>query len=173
MAANRQELSGSQRNLSLSMEDIVNECKTFFFAGHETTATLMTWTIMLLAINPEWQEKTREEVLLVCGRESPTHDSLQNLKIVGMVLNEALRLYPPIPVLAREASKTLQVGGLSIPSKTFVFLPTSFALMEARAILAMMLQRFRFSLSPGYKHCPTLFITLQPQHGMQIIFEKL
>ncbi|KAI5057311.1 hypothetical protein GOP47_0027326 [Adiantum capillus-veneris] len=222
MAANRKELQGSQKNLSLSMREIVDECKTFFFAGHETTATLLTWTTMLLASNPEWQEKTREEVLLVCGREAPTHQSLHNLKIVGMVLHEALRLYPPGVILLRQASKEIKLGSITVPRKTILlmllidihcdpqlwgpdalifnpqrfaggistacktplaFFPFSmgpriclgqnFALLEARAILAMMLQRFRFSLSPGYKHSPVSVITVQPQHGMQIIFEKL
>ena len=48
-----------------------------------------------------------------------------------------------------------------------------FALLEARATLAMMLRRFRFSLSPGYRHAPVSVITIQPQYGMQIIVEKL
>ena len=48
----------------------------------------------------------------------------------------------------------------------------NFALLEARIILALMLQRFRFSLSQGYKHSP-FNVMIQPAHGMQIIFEKL
>ncbi|KAI5057561.1 hypothetical protein GOP47_0027576 [Adiantum capillus-veneris] len=222
MAANRKELSGSQKNLSLSMKEIVDECKTFFFAGHETTASLMTWTTMLLAMNPEWQERAREEVFHVLSKESPTYNLLNSLKIVGMVLNESLRLYPPGSIIIRETVKNMTLGSLTIPANTllmisvislhcdpafwgkgvldfnpqrfaegvgsacetpFAFLPFSmgprnclgqnFAMVEARAILAMMLQRFRFSLSPGYTHCPTTVLTLQPQHGMQIIFEKL
>lgn len=222
MAANRKELLGTQKNLSLSMQEIVDECKTFFFAGHETTATLLTWTTMLLAINPEWQEKTREEVLHVCGKQSPTYESLYNLKLVGMVLNEGLRLYPPGAFMIRETTKKMTLGSISVPPKTILLIPIiglhhdpalwgrdaqdfnpqrftdgianacrtplaffpfsmgprnclgqNFALLEARAILALMLQRFRFSLSPAYKHSPMLVITLQPQHGMQIIFEKL
>ncbi|MCO5582365.1 hypothetical protein L7F22_036259 [Adiantum nelumboides] len=222
LAANRKELLGSQKKLSLSMKEIVDECKTFFLAGHETTASLMTWATMLLAISPDWQERAREEVLHVLSKEAPTYNVFQNLKIVGMVLNESLRLYPPGSLIVRETVKKMALGSLSIPAKTllmisviglhcdpaywgedslnfnpqrfadgvgsasespFAFVPFSmgprncvgqnFAMTEARAILAMMLQRFRFSLSPGYTHSPTTVLTLQPQYGMQIIFEKL
>lgn len=222
MSANRKELLGTQKNLSLSMQEIVDECKTFFFAGHETTATLLTWTTMLLAINPEWQERTREEVLHLCGKQTPTYESLYNLKLVGMVLNEGLRLYPPGAMITRETTKKMTMGSICVPPKAILLIPIidlhhdtdlwgrdaldfnpqrfadgianacrtplaffpfsmgprncvgqNFALLEARAILTLMLQRFRFSLSPAYKHSPMLAFTLQPQHGMQIIFEKL
>ncbi|KAI5057756.1 hypothetical protein GOP47_0027771 [Adiantum capillus-veneris] len=222
MAANRKELSGTQKKLSLTMKEIVDECKTFFFAGHETTASLMTWATMLLAINPEWQERAREEVLCVLNKEPLTYNLLHSLKIVGMVLNESLRLYPPGSLIIRETKKKMILGSLSIPANTLLMIPIislqcdpkywgkdasdfnpqrfvdgvgsacetpsaflpfsmgprnclgqNFAMVEARAILAMMLERFRFSLSPGYSHCPTTILTLQPQHGMQIIFEKL
>lgn len=66
------------------MQEVVDECKTFFLAGHETTASLMTWTIMLLATYSDWQEKAREEVLRVCGsKEAPTYELLHSLKVVS------------------------------------------------------------------------------------------
>jgi hypothetical protein len=86
LAANRKELRGTRKDLSLSMRSIVDECKLFFFAGHETTATLLTWTAMLLSIYPEWQEKARNEVLLhVSADESHlnSYESLHSLKIVS------------------------------------------------------------------------------------------
>ena len=68
----------------LTMQQLVDECKTFFFAGHETTSTLLTWTFLLLAINPEWQERARNEVLTVCGSaEPPTSESINQLKVVS------------------------------------------------------------------------------------------
>lgn len=68
---------------SLNLQLIMDECKTFFFAGHETTALLLTWTVMLLASNPIWQEKVREEVKQVCtnGGE-PSVDQLSKLTLV-------------------------------------------------------------------------------------------
>lgn len=49
----------------------------------------------------------------------------------------------------------------------------NFALMEAKIVLSMILQRFRFRLSPGYKHAPSVVLTLQPEYGVQIIFENI
>lgn len=52
---------------ALTTKELVDECKTFFFAGHETTALSLTWTLLLLAVHPEWQEELREEIKLVVG----------------------------------------------------------------------------------------------------------
>ncbi|KAE8662387.1 Cytokinin hydroxylase [Hibiscus syriacus] len=51
----------------LNMQLIMDECKTFFFAGHETTALLVTWTVMLLATNPAWQDKVRAQLQQLCN----------------------------------------------------------------------------------------------------------
>lgn len=66
---------------SLSMDEIVDECKTFFLAGHETTSLLLTWTVFLLSVYPEWQERLRNEVLRECGTDQcPDANSLGKLK---------------------------------------------------------------------------------------------
>ena len=74
-----------QDELALTMDEIIDECKTFFFAGHETTSHLLTWTMFLLSLYPEWQERLREEVLRECGRENPTADMLGKLKEVSWI----------------------------------------------------------------------------------------
>jgi len=66
--------------LSLSMEEIIHECKLFFFAGHENTALLLTWSVYLLSIYPEWQERLRKEVFREFGREAPNPNALNKLK---------------------------------------------------------------------------------------------
>lgn len=75
---------------SLNFQLIMDECKTFFFAGHETTALLLTWTIMLLASNPSWQDKVRSEVRHVCNNATPSIDHLSKLNLV--------RTYIPIHI---------------------------------------------------------------------------
>jgi cytochrome P450 len=51
----------------LSLQALVDECKTFFLGGSETTSSMLTWTLLLLAEYPEWQECARTEILEVCG----------------------------------------------------------------------------------------------------------
>lgn len=68
---------------TLNLQLVMDECKTFFFAGHETTALLLTWTAMLLASNPHWQDKVRAEVKEVFKGEIPSVDQLSKLTLVS------------------------------------------------------------------------------------------
>lgn len=66
----------------ISVDDIIDECKTFYFAAHETTTNLLSWSVLLLASHPEWQEKARQEVLELYGQETPKTESISRLQIV-------------------------------------------------------------------------------------------
>ncbi|XP_020087253.1 cytochrome P450 734A1 [Ananas comosus] len=108
----------------MGIEEIIDECKTFYFAGKETTANLLTWSVLLLAFHQDWQNKAREEVNQVCSdREFPSADELGNLKIVNMVLKETLRLYPPAVALNRVATRDARIGTLDIPAGTQIYMP--------------------------------------------------
>lgn len=77
--------SPSSSSSNITVHDIVEECKSFFFAGKQTTSNLMTWTTVLLAMHPQWQVQAREEVLRVCGaRGIPTKDDVVKLKTVSL-----------------------------------------------------------------------------------------
>ncbi|KAL0406688.1 UNVERIFIED_CONTAM: cytochrome [Sesamum latifolium] len=102
-------------NVGLSTEDVIEECKLFYFAGSETTSTLLVWTMVLLSKHQDWQVWAREEVLQVFGKKKPTFDGLQQLKTVAMILQEVLRLYPPVPFIARAPTKTVTLGSMTIP----------------------------------------------------------
>lgn len=68
----------------ITVHDIVEECKSFFFAGEQTTSNLLTWTTVLLAMHPNWQVMARDEVLKVCGPcAAPTKDEVSKLKTVN------------------------------------------------------------------------------------------
>jgi len=67
----------------LTAQQLMDECKTFFFAGQDTTALLLAWTLMLLAAYPSWQEMARREILNICVTEVPDAKCAGQLKIVS------------------------------------------------------------------------------------------
>ncbi|KAG5222203.1 cytochrome P450 family protein [Salix suchowensis] len=204
---------------NINLQLIMDECKTFFFAGHETTSLLLTWTIMLLASNPTWQEKVRAEVNEVCNGEAPSIDHLSKFNLLNMVINESLRLYPPATLLPRMAFEDIKLGDLHIPKGLQIWIPVlaihhskeiwgedanefnpdrfaskpfapgrhfipfatgprncigqSFAMMEAKIILAMLISRFSFQISDSYRHAPVVVLTIKPKHGVQVYLKPL
>lgn len=210
--------------LHFTTQQVIDQCKTFFFLGHETVTHLLSWTMMLLALHQEWQEKARAEVVEICGKiGEPNADQLSKMKILGMVLNEALRLYIPVPTFGNRVSReSLQLGPHHLPagqayvilclyihtrkdlwgedanefnpdrfingtskacSHPYGFIPfgigpricigQTFAILEAKAILAIILQRFQFHLSPNYQHAPFITLAMMPKHGLPLILECL
>ncbi|KAM7264137.1 hypothetical protein ACFE04_001820 [Oxalis oulophora] len=135
--------SGSECcNNNVTYNDIVEECKSFFFAGKQTTSNLLTWTTVLLAMHPQWQVLAREEVLRVCGaRDIPTKDDIAKLKMLpvpssklshywaslspglSMIVNESLRLYPPTVATIRRPKIDVELGGYKIPRGTELLIP--------------------------------------------------
>ncbi|KAL5759326.1 hypothetical protein ACOSP7_017851 [Xanthoceras sorbifolium] len=66
----------------ISIEELVDECKTFYIAGQETSSTLLGWTLLLLAIHTDWQEAARKEVIDSFGNKNPHLDGIVKLKTV-------------------------------------------------------------------------------------------
>ncbi|KAL5994359.1 hypothetical protein ACLOJK_024409 [Asimina triloba] len=102
----------------LSTRELVDECKTFFFGGHETTALWVSWTLLLLAQHPEWQTLLREEIMQVTQGQPLDYTVLSKLEKMGWVMNEVLRLYSPAPNVQRQAREEIQVGEVVIPKGT-------------------------------------------------------
>nr|XP_011460595.1 PREDICTED: cytochrome P450 72A15-like isoform X1 [Fragaria vesca subsp. vesca] len=116
--------SSTRSNEMMTIEDVIEECKMFYLAGQETTSSLLTWTMIVLAMHPDWQEKAREEVLRVCGEKEPNFEAIGRLKIVNMILNEVLRLYPPAIASYQHAYKETKVGDIVVPAGVDLNLPT-------------------------------------------------
>ncbi|KAL6294893.1 hypothetical protein ACE6H2_003035 [Prunus campanulata] len=113
----------TNENQRISFDDIVDECKTFYFAGQETTNALLAWTVFLLALHPDWQEEARKEVLQLFGQQTPTLDGISKLKTMSMIINESLRLYPPVVSLNRQVEKDVKLGRLVIPANAELHVP--------------------------------------------------
>nr|XP_009631249.2 cytochrome P450 714C2-like isoform X1 [Nicotiana tomentosiformis] len=94
---------------------IVDNCKNIYLAGYETTAVAATWCLMLLAANPNWQQRIRAEVLQICKGRIPDADMIRKMKQLTMAITESLRLYPPVAVVSREALKEIKFGGINVP----------------------------------------------------------
>lgn len=199
---------------------IVDNLTTFLFAGHETTAKALTWTLYLLARSPQWQDRLRDEVQLAIRSERLGPGTIERLPLTLRVLKEALRLYPPAPVMTRLSTRDRDFAGIHIPKSSLIVIPifvlhrhrrlwndpdrfdpdrflpeteasyprtqfmpfgfgpricigSSFALIEATAILATLLQGARFRWDGRHLPEPVSRVTLRPRGGMPLIVEPL
>jgi cytochrome P450 len=106
---------------AMSDQQLRDEVVTIFSAGHETTALALTWTFYLLSMNPEAEERMREEVATLGGAR-PTLADLSRLGYAARVIKEAMRLFPPAWAISRRAEAEDHIGGYRIPGRAFVLL---------------------------------------------------
>ena len=196
----------------MSPEELVHNMQFFIVAGHETTALALSWALYLLAHNPEWQERVRAQVTArLQGRPAGPQD-LDSMPLVEQVLEEAMRLYPPVGLLARTVVAKDELCGRTVQPNDILFLPiwalhrhemwweqperfdpgrfapesrdklnkyqylpfgagprgcvgADFAMIQARIILATLIQQFRFTAAaPGPR--PVMMMTVRPEPGV-------
>ncbi|QRW09865.1 cytochrome P450 family protein [Ceratobasidium sp. AG-Ba] len=171
------EVEGSENHID--RQAMIGHMNTFIFAGHETTSTLISRILNILADSPQTQVKLREEVRLYFEghKDEVNHDGLLELPYLDAVVRETLRLYGPVTQLARVSQKDAIIplqypiqtpkGEISsIPVKAGTRIVTSIHMVNRyEVVVAMMVTRFKFEPS---QHNPSQWETL----GVQFPFVK-
>lgn len=205
---------------AFSDEELVDNLLTFIAAGHETTALGLAWTFHLLAAHPAIEARAVAEVDSVTGGEEVKPEHLEALPYLKQVFSEAMRLFPPAPIISRAAREATELGGVPMnrgdavvipiyalhrhkllwtdperfdPERfapaavherhRFAFMPfgggphicigAGFAMLEAVAILAVMLQSLRVRAAPGADAPePVMKITLRPGTDLMVNVER-
>ncbi|XP_053682550.1 cytochrome P450 4c3-like [Sabethes cyaneus] len=112
-------LETKQDGVPLSDQDIREEVDTFILGGHDTTATAIGWLLYLLGTCPQIQERLFEEIDSVMGQDrdrSPNMSELNEMKYLDCCIKEALRLFPSIPIIARNLTEDVLIDEYTIPA---------------------------------------------------------
>jgi cytochrome P450 len=97
-----------------------DELVTLLLAGHETTASTLSWTLHLVDGRPDVARRLHEEAVAVLGDRPPRYDDLRSLTYTLQVVQEAMRLHPPVWMLPRRSVDEDEVGGYRVPARTDV-----------------------------------------------------
>ncbi|CAN7678266.1 cytochrome P450 [Rhizobium sp. LjRoot98] len=200
---------------TMSDAEIVDNLMTFITAGHETTALGLTWTYDLLARHPEIEAKVLAEIDAVTESQPVSAEHVSKLVYTRQAFSEAMRLYPPAPIITRTALRDFQLGDYLIPTGTVLIVPiyavhhhtslwadpevfdpdrfspesakarhrytympfgagprvcigNAFAVMEAVAILAVLLQKVRLAATEPHPAKPIMKVTLRPDRAQRM-----
>jgi cytochrome P450 len=104
----------------LSEVEVINQALLLLFAGHETTATLLSWLLFELGSHPEWRDRLRLEQAEVVGNEPLSLSHLKQFPQLTCALKEAERLYPPVYSIPRGVVKDIEYAGYHIPAGWYV-----------------------------------------------------
>jgi cytochrome P450 len=116
------EARDAQTGEPFSREELIDQLGVFFLAGHETTASVLTWVFYILANQPAWVTRLRDEVEQVVGAGPVDFEHTRRLPLVRAVFRETLRLYPPITFLPRVALREATVGPRRLRRGTLVMI---------------------------------------------------
>ncbi len=116
--------AGEDGGARMSDRQLRDEMMTLFLAGHETTASAMTWTWYLLSRHPEVEAKLADELRRVLAGRAPSVDDLPRLPYTDMVIREAMRLYPPVPGIGREPVEDVAIAGYDVAKGSLILVNT-------------------------------------------------
>ncbi|GAB2284363.1 hypothetical protein Dimus_018817 [Dionaea muscipula] len=115
--------TSTKGHFKMTIQEVIDECKLFYIAGQETTAVLLSWTMILLSKHQDWQARARQEIMSTFGKTKPDYDMLNRLKIVSMILQEVLRLYSPATQVNRLVHDDIKLGKLFLPAGVLINIP--------------------------------------------------
>jgi cytochrome P450 len=134
----------------LTRDAVRNEVATLFMAGHETTANTLAWAWYLLSQSPDVASRLHAELDDVLAGRAPALEDLERLPYTRAIIEETLRLYPPVPVLAREAGRDETLRGRPVPAGSLVM------------VVPWLLHRHRRYWSDPDSFIPERFLPDQP-----------
>jgi cytochrome P450 len=105
-----------------SEEELIDQLGVFFLAGHETTASVLTWCFFIIAEMPALAERMRAEIARITGDGPIGFEQVKKLTFVRNVFRETARLYPPITFLPRVAAQDTEIGGRPVPRGAMVMI---------------------------------------------------
>jgi cytochrome P450 len=105
---------------SMSDGDLVGHMVTLLVAGHETTASALTWTLFLLALHPEVLADVEDELDGVLHGGAPSVEDLAKLPLLGNVITESMRILPPVSISSRVSTRAFSLGRYQLPEETFL-----------------------------------------------------
>ena len=106
----------------MTKKQIRNELIVLFMAGHETTANVLAWTWYLISQAPGVEKKLHDELDQVLSGRIPTMADVESLKYTRAILDETMRLYPPVPILSREAATEDKIRGKKVPAGSIMLI---------------------------------------------------
>lgn len=107
---------------TFSVDEMVDQVAIFFLAGHETSASALSWALYLLALDPEVQDKLASEAQAVFSHGSPDFSDIRKLGFTRDVFREALRLFPPVPMMIRSAAQDENFRNRPIRAGSYIVL---------------------------------------------------
>jgi cytochrome P450 len=108
---------------SMDPTDVRNNLLTFITAGHETTALALTWTFYLLSLHPEIEHRVRHEIDVTAGGGPVREHHVDGLVYTAQVLQEAMRLYPPVAAIVRVTRRDIELDNECVRAGTTVYVP--------------------------------------------------
>jgi cytochrome P450 len=203
----------------MNEEEIIDNLMTFITAGHETTALGLAWTFHLLALHPDIEAMVIDEIATVTQDQPIASGHIAKLTFTRQVFSEAMRLYPPAPIITRTAIRDFALGGQTVAKGTVLYVPihavhnhtalwqdpdafnparfeqdackarhrnaympfgagprvcigNAFAVMEAVAVLAVLLPTFKVAARSGRAPQPIMRVTLRPKKRLLMTVEQ-